>query len=217
MTFEDKSSEKKLGAKLLVIVIILVCVATIVFLTRGCRNTSKVITTTPHIEVNKYDILVEDWNRASVNAKLSKVFYLPDANPEAVINRLNALNRSFYKCPSQELQNELKKITQGRKYSFFVFYANFLKTYCITTSLTFDSNQSSAEIRKLISQITKQDRINTKAVAIIASINNPCLYFDTFKDDLYKKGMSKNLRSCKDLRIDKSKYPLLFELVNKKE
>ena len=217
MTFENKSSRTKLGRKLSLIILFLICTAILLFVIRGCRETSKVQDVTPNIEYNKYDIFVEDWNRAVINAKLNKSFYLPDADPQGVISKLNVLARTFHKIPSPELRTEMKLITQGRKYSFFAFYANFLESHSITTPLTFSLTQNSEAIKKLIRQITKQDSINTKAVAVIASINDPCLYFDTFHDDLYEKGMSKNIRSCKDLRIDKSKYPLLFNLLHKKE
>ena len=213
MKVDDKNGQKKIVKKVLVIIILLGCVPTILFVFRGCHTKSKVQIDTSHLELNKYNILVEDWNRAVVNAKLNKSFYLPDSNPEAVISRLNDLVSPFYECHRSELQKELSTISKGKKYSFFVFYAAFLETHCIASRVTFDPNQSSNNIRKLIGEITKQDRIDTNTVAIIASMNEPCVYFDTFRDDLYEKGMTRNIRSCKELRINQSKYPLLFHLV----
>jgi hypothetical protein len=215
MKFDDKKRVRKRPRKVLAIMIVLICATGVLFLIRGCRDRSKVQITAPGEERNNYDILVEDWNRGVVNNKLGKFYYLPDTDSKGVIKKLNNFSKSFSKCRSQELQNELKTITQGKKYSFFVFYADLLKTYCVSDKVNFNPTQSSDQIRALIKKLTKQDRINTKAIAIIASLNDPCLYLYIFQNALYEQGMSKNIQSCKDIILDKAKYPVLFALISK--
>lgn len=216
MKFHEKDSKTKLYSKgIIITLILLACAISAAFLIKGCVKKPKTSMILSRADVSKYDILVEDWNRAVVNAKLNKFFYLPDTNPEKVISKLNAITESFYQCSDRQLKSELNRVTDSEKHSIFSFYADFLGSYCSSTKLKFNSNQSSSDIRSLIKQITKQDRINTKTLLIIASMNDPCFFIEAYRNDLYDKGMSRNIQSCKDLRVDKSKYPLLFSLINK--
>ena len=205
----------KFYSKGIIILIVLVCVTGLAFVVKGCIDNPRAPDVPPRPDVTKYDILVEDWNRAVVNAKLNKFFYLPDTNPEGVISRLNAIIAPFYQCSDPGLKSELKKILDVKKHSFVSFYADFLNSHCVTTRLTFNSSQSSSEIRSLVGQITKQNRINTKMISIVASMNDPCFYINAYRNDLYEKGMSRNIESCEDLNISEKKYPFLFDLINK--
>ena len=195
---------------ILIVFIAAICSAVVV---RGCGTRPKVPVVTALPDTTKYDIFVENWNRSVVNAKLGKLFYLPDTDPEGVITILNSIIAPFFKCPDPAFRNELANITQGRKYSFFSFYGDFIKSHCIDTELIFNSKQDSTSIKKNIAQITKIDKINTKALIIIGSMNAPCFYLKNYRDDLYVKGMTRNIKSCEDIKIDESKYPLISKIL----
>ena len=195
---------------ILIVFIAAICSAVVV---RGCSTRPKVPVITARPDITKYDIFVENWNKYVVNAKLGKSFYLPDKDPEGVITILNGIIAPFFKCSDPFFKTELANITQGEKYSFFSFYGDFITSHCIDTELIFNSKQDSTSIKNYIAQITKIDKINTKALITIASMNAPCFYFKNYRDDLYKRGMTRNIKSCEDIKIDESKYPLIFKML----
>lgn len=212
----DKLKDKKF--KIFISLFLLLSTVIVGFSVRACGHNSDVrIVKKPPLNLKKYNILAENWNRSVMNARLSSSYDLPESDPEEMIKALNTFIRPFYEFLSPDIERELEGITQGWTYSFFVFYFDFLKKHRISNKVEFATEQESLEIKKVIKQLTKEDGVNTRAVTIIASIDNPCLFLDKFKDELYKKGMLRNIRSCKDLVVDKGKYPNLYELVNKGE
>jgi len=205
--------------KLIVVSICFVnCVIIAGFYVRGCNSVSDVkVDRKPPVNPQKYNILAEQWNQSVIYADLGSSYYLPRSDPEGTIKALNAFVRPFYEFSTPEIVKELQEITKGRQYSFFVFYLEFLERHRVNDHVSFTVEQNSPDIKKVINRLTKQDAINAKGIKIIASMNNPCVYLKMFKDELHKKGVTRNLESCDDFIINKERYPNLYELIDKGE
>jgi len=159
----------------------------------------------------KYDILVNQWNRSVLNSDLPKSYYLKQGDPSAVVRTLNRIVKRFYTTLTPKMESELQKVTHGRDYSFFMFYYRFLKKHSTKKKISFNTSQSSLEIKNTLRQLTGGG-INTKALSIIASMGSPRTFFDLNKEYLWREGMSRNVRSSeglKDLKGFKGveKYP----------
>ncbi len=188
------------------------------FYARGCDSVSEVkVDRNPPANPQKYNILVGQWNKSVIHAGLSSSYYLSLSDPEGTVKILNTFIRPFYEFLTPGLMKELQDITEGKKYSFFIFYLEFLERHRINDRVSFSIEQSSPDIKKVINGLTKQDTLNVRGIKIIASMNNPCVYLKMFQDELYKKGVTRNLESCDDFIINKGKYPNFYELVSKGE
>ena len=181
---------------------------------KACNNGTNIKVAKPAVNPKKYDILVEDWNCSVIYADLSNTYYLPESEPEDTVKILNTLVRPFFQFATPELMAELQKITQGKEYSFFVFYSNFIKKHRIQKNISFNTKQKSTEIKEVLYRLTKENTINIDLVKIIASFDKPCLFLEIFKDELHRRGMSRNIKSCKNLKVDKVEYPKIYQLIN---
>lgn len=210
----ENSKAKKTKLKVIAAIALLVCFVVAVFLFQPWTNETKVAIKSPTINPGKYNILVDDWNRSVINARLDTSHYLPDSDPQGVIKCLNGFVRPFYEPHSHQIESELQDIIQGRKYSFFVFYYGFLKKHRLRDKITFTAKQDSLEIMNELIRLTGQNSVNTRAVGIVAAMGNPCFFLKNFRHELYQRGMSRNIQTCRDIVVDKEKYPHLHDLVN---
>ena len=72
---------------------------------------------------------------------------------------------------------------------------------------------SGVEVKKLLYKLTKNDELNNKSIQIIAAMQNPCLFLEIYRRDLYKQGLDGRIRNCSDVKIDQDKYPLIYGTV----
>ena len=211
-------SEKKKSKALVILLIVGIVILAVGLgcLIKDCRHEeSKTTVAKPDLNPNKYNILVEDWNRAIINAQIGNSYYLPEANPEGVIKSLNIFIKPFYESFNEKIEKDIIDIAMGRKNSFFFFYRDFLAKHRIKTKEIFSVSQSSLEIKKILKQLTGENSVNTMMISIIVSMKNPCIFLNRFKQELYGKGMSRSLQSCTDLSVivDESKYKNLYDFI----
>ena len=74
---------------------------------------------------------------------------------------------------------------------------------------------SGVDVMELLYKLRRNDTLDKKTIQIIAATQNPCLFLEIYKRDLYKKGLDSRIKTCSDLKIDQDKYPLIHALLGK--
>lgn len=216
---EKNKKDKKYCAWLKVAVAFVLCSVILFLALKGCQRKQTVRKApAPRSAFDKYDVLVEVWNKFVNHADLSKEFYLIRLDPDETVRRLNILLNPFFTTISQQMENEFQLIRKEDEYSFFKFYHEFLLSYNARRRSLVSTNMSGLEIKSLVYDLTKRDDLDKKTLQIVASMHNPCSFFQTQKHNLYEKGLDRRLKTCRDLIVDKKLYPYLHTLlVNKAE
>ncbi|MEA3332186.1 MAG: hypothetical protein U9Q58_01125, partial [Pseudomonadota bacterium] len=183
---------------------------------KGCRE-RPLVKKTQIIRVapDKYEVLVEVWNKRVNSANLGEEFYLKQLDPEDTVNRLNNFFEPFFAQFTQEIKDEFIALQHEDKYSLFILYNNFLHRYNDHQKKTISTNMSGVEVKELLYKLTKNDTLDNKTIQIVAAIQNPCLFLKIFKRDLYRQGLDSRIKTCSDLKIDKDKYPFIHALLVK--
>jgi len=208
---------KKYYTWLKVTVAFVLCTGILFFALKGCQRKQTVRKTpAPRVAFDKYDVLVEVWNKFVNHADLEKEFYLVRLDPKETAHRLNILLNPFFTTISQEMENEFQMIRQEDKYSFFKFYHEFLLSYNARRKSLVSTNMSGLEIKDLVYDLTKRDDLDKKTLQIVAAMHNPCSFFQTYKQNLYEKGLDRRIKTCQDLYVDKKMYPYLHSLLSNK-
>lgn len=212
---EKNKKYKKYYTWLKVTVAFVLCTGILFFALKGCQR-RQIVCITPRVAFDKYDVLVQVWNKFVNHADLGKEFYLVRLDPEETASRLNILLNPFYTTISPEMENEFQMIRQEKKYSFFKFYHEFLLNHNARTKSLVSTNMSGLEIKDLVYDLTKRNDLNKKTLQIVAAMHNPCSFFQTYKQNLYEKGLDRRIKTCQDIIVDRKKYPCLHSLLIKK-
>ena len=200
-----------------VIAVTVLSLGILILLWKGCQK-KQIVGKPPETRIafDKYDVLVEVWNKFVNHADLGKEFYLIRLDPDETARRLNILLNPFFTTISQEIENEFQIIRQEDKYSFFKFYHEFLLNHNARKKSLVSTNMSGLEIKDIVYDLTKRDDLDKKTLQIVAAMHNPCSFFQTYKQNLYEKGLDRRIKTCPDIIVDRKKYPCLHSLLIKK-
>ena len=211
---EKNRAQNKKSLLLVGVIVCVLCVVSLLFGLKGCQKKQAVKKTQiVRVASDKYDILVKNWNKCVNGANLGSKFYLKQLNPKDTVNRLNNLLKPFFAQFTQDRKSEFMALKQEDKYSLFILYDDFLHRYNNQQKKTISTSMSGVEVKKLLYKLTKKDELSKKTIQIIAAMQSPCLFLEIYRLNLYKQGLDGRINTCKDLKIDQDKYPLIHELL----
>jgi len=209
-----KENNIKKYKKIFVILFGLLCFSIIFALVYlGCIYSHKNMTRKQATEISlqpfKYDIFVGQWNHLVNNLELSNKAYLTKSDPNLIINELNNHIRSFNPQFSKNIENEFIKFKKKNTYSLFTLYYDFLIKYRIKDKMILTTKMSSLEIKSILYKLTETDSIDEEILKIIFSMDNICNFFNFYKENLYKNGLSRRVKGYNDSYVELKQYPTL--------
>ena len=203
------------------IIIIVIIVMSSVYLFNNAKknkiNAGSLINETSTIQnQQKWDLLVERWNKSVRNNDFDSTYFLNYSKLEETTDKLNLFLAPFREGFSYNLQDELTQIAREQESVFFSEYQKFIVTNYHPELKIISIDQDFDQVRNLILSATQTRGINkTNTLMSILAMQSPCNFHKLFSSELYSKGMSKSIKNCNDLEInvDKNKFPELSKFL----
>lgn len=213
-------TEKKSGRLILFIIIpSVLMIGSYFFYQKSTQKSSPIIKS--HL-INKPDFSFSDfvggWNEIVRKYEISETYLLDSKNNTKTLESFKNYINFYDQTLPNSIKNDLNEITQKYPNSLWGFYRDFLHKNTGNKrleNLNWDSIITSNDLSDVVSKSAAKTGWSEtdESIKSILSSNDPCVFFEIHKLDLWDEGLSKNFEKCNSDIVDKKKYPTLADLI----
>jgi len=201
------AKNKKISAAIIIGVIAVGVVGFWLF-QNGNSSSNHVQVHTQFVSKPSFSSFVGAWNNKVRAYDLPKSHLLSSTDNQKLLRQLKGYIDHFSLPVPTVLVTELNDLSQTYPNSLWAYYQRFLATYVGKRTLpasAWEGVHNSEDLRHLIEKTTENKNYDA-SIKLLLAVDDPCVYFDIYKSELWKRGLSRNNTSCGVESVDKGKY-----------
>jgi len=163
-----------------------------------------------------FDDFVGAWNDKARAYDLSEAHLLSSTDNQKLLDELKKYTDGFAFTPPKKIMIELQALSQNYPRSIWAMYKDFLTSYTGKkqqfSTFNWENVKSSEDLQELIQDVTGKNDFD-EAIKLILASSDPCAYFNLYKVELRKRGLSRNYKKCSVDQLDTANFPEVANLI----